>query len=170
MRTLLRYGPFVLVAVLVVAVVVAWARPTPELEADDAAAVAIGAISSLDLESVVDVEAGPILGPDDEWVVQLGVGEHTIEVRVPPTVGELSYVDDNIGPAAAPTQLFSDDQIAALDRYRDDEVADDRTRQNAVGSAGAVAVLVVIGLLAWRSRRADTDAPAPATTTEGTAP
>lgn len=157
---MVRTVSWVLLFAALGAAAASWFTPTPDLEAQDASDLALGALGQADVDvervappvrMVHQTEAGDTV---DAWRVRADVrvdGEtEEIELRVQQSAGQLVYVDDRIGANDA-ERLLDDDQFAVLGRYRDDSLADRWVLRNGLA---AVAALIIAGtgyVLATRS-------------------
>lgn len=156
---------WIAVFVSVGAAVVSWFTPRPDLDADDAAATALGALDEVDVEGTVEepVERSQHATADgdelDVWVVFVEVGDETVETRVLVDAGQLVYVDDRIG-ADRQERLLSDDDFDAVADFRNDATLGDWVAAN-VGAMVAAALVAVSGYVI--AKRSDRLWPAPRT-------
>jgi hypothetical protein len=153
-----RILAWMLVFVAPAAAVASWFTPRPDLDEDDAAETALGALAEVGIDdarvdeverSVHEPEDGE---PVDVWVVVAEVGGEEIELRVQESVGQLVYVDDRIGPDDT-ERLLTDGEFERMGDYRNDATLGRWARRNAVASATAVLIAVVSYVLARRSHR-----------------
>lgn len=137
-----------------------WFTPTPELEADDAGALVIDALTEADVD-VARVSASRKIVHEteerdliDAWRVRANVrvdGElEQIELRVQQSAGQLVYVDDRIGEDDT-ERLLTEDQFASLGRHRDDTLADRWVLRNALAAVAALFIAGTCYVLATRS-------------------
>jgi len=162
MRRFVRPVAWVLLFAALGAAAAAWFTPTPDLDADDAAELAIDALAEADVEAELAERPrrGRHVTQDDEevdvWIVALDVPvrrrTEEIELRVQRSAGRLVYVDDRIGADDA-DRLLDDDQFEALGQHRDDSVADRWALRNGLGGLSAVITAGACYLLATRSDR-----------------
>jgi hypothetical protein len=160
MRRVVRTGAWVLLFAALGAAAAAWFTPTPDLDADDAADLAIEALAAADVDAEVagpprrgehrtrEGEAVPV------WVVvartEVAGEPEDVELRVQRSAGRLVYVDDRIGPDDA-ERLLSDEQFAQLGRHRDDSLSDRWVVRNILGALSAALVAGTCFVLATRS-------------------
>lgn len=137
-----------------------WFTPTPDLEAGDAGALVIDALTEADVDVarvsgsrkiVHETEAGELI---DAWRVRANVrvdGElEQIELRVQQSAGQLVYVDDRIGEDDT-ERLLTEDQFASLGSHRDDTLADRWVLRNALAAVTALFIAGTCYILATRS-------------------
>lgn len=146
---------WLLAVVAVVAATAAWLDDRPDLTADDATEVALGALAEVDVDGRAERAPTPIEHqPDDgdpieSWSVLVEVptdaGDDQIELRVQRSAGQLVYVDDNVGPDDT-QRLLTDDEFDQIGDYRDNAVFNDWVVRNGVGT-GAAAAIAVLGVL-----------------------
>lgn len=153
-----RIVAWMLVFVAPAAAVASWFTPRPDLDEDDAAETALGALSDVGFDdaavdeverSVHEPEDG---APVDVWVVHAEVDGERIELRVQQSVGQLVYVDDRIGPDDT-ERLLTDDEFERMGDYRNDATLGRWALRNGLASANAVLIAVVAYVLAKRSQR-----------------
>lgn len=161
-RRIVRTGAWVLLFAALGAAAASWFTPTPDLDADDAAALARDALA----EAEVDVdrigtrrraehrtEEGDAV---DVWIVealtQVDGERERLELRVQRSAGRFVYVDDRIGPDDA-ERLLTDRQFEALGAHRDDSLADRWALRNGLGVLGAFVIAGVSYVIATRSER-----------------
>ena len=146
---------FVVAVVAVVAATAAWLDDRPDLTADDATEVALGALAEVDVDGRAERAPTPIEHqPDDgdpieSWSVLVEVptdaGDDQIELRVQRSAGQLVYVDDNVGPDDT-QRLLTDDEFDQIGDYRDNAVFNDWVVRNGVGAgSGRIGVLQPLG-------------------------
>jgi hypothetical protein len=159
-RTVVRTVSWVVLFAALGAAGASWFTPTPELEADDASALVIDALTEAGIDVgrvsaarqiVHETEAGELI---DAWRVRANVrvdgGLEQIELRVQQSAGQLVYVDDRIGEDDS-ERLLTDDQFDSLGRHRDDTLADRWVLRNVLAAVAAVAVAGTCYVLATRS-------------------
>jgi len=161
-RRIVRLGAWVLLFAALGAAAAAWFTPTPELDADDAAQLALDALAEADVEGEVTgaPERADHRTEDDErvgvWIVEVVTrvdGEREpIELRVQRSAGRLVYVDDRVGEDDA-ERLLSDEQFEALGAHRDDSLADRWVRRNALAVVSALLIAGTCFVLATRAER-----------------
>lgn len=157
-RVVVRTVSWMLAFFALAAAATSWLTPQPDLDADDAVDVALGALAEVGIDGAVagDVELishTPEEGdPVEAWSVPIGVDDDEVELRVQESAGALVFVDDRIGSDDA-GRLLDDEQYARLERYRDDSVLDAWVLRNAGGTASAVVIAAVSLLIARRSGR-----------------
>lgn len=138
------------------ALIAAWISPGGELDADDAAEIAVASLDSVGFDGTVvgDPELGAHEPPDgdpvDAWSVMVEVDGEEIELRVQSDLGAVIYVDDRIGEGGT-GRLLSDEDFVALGGFRDHRLRDQRNQQNLAGTLGAAAVAAVGLTLSLRS-------------------
>lgn len=157
-----RTVSWVLAVAVVGAAAVSWFLPPPELDADDAVAVAEESLAAAGYDA--EVRERPTAGVHesadgdvvDVWVVLAEVDvdgtSETIELRVQRSAGRLVYIDDRIGPDDT-GRLLDDREFQVVGRYEDESNADRWILENGLGSAGAAVIVATCVVLA---RRADT--------------
>lgn len=160
MRDLVRTVSWVLLFAALGAAAASWFTPTPELEADDAAELALDALTQAGVEAeLVDAPARGVHQTGDgtsvdAWIVKVaadaGGTTEQIELRVQESAGKLVYVDDRVG-ADGTDQLLTDEQFDALGEHRDDALADRWTLRNVLAAVTAVVIAGVCFVLATRS-------------------
>lgn len=164
MRRAITRASWAVVALVVGAAMVRWLSDRPDLEPADARTVAVDALAAIDREGTVSrevvltehtLESGETV---EAWVVFVDVDGDEIELRVQTTVGQLVWVDDNIGDGK---RLLTDEEFDALDEYRDEEIHDRWVATNVAGSVGAGAIALVGYGLATRSAGLLPGAPPP---------
>lgn len=163
---------WVLVFATIGAVAAAWFTPRPDLDADDAALVAVEALDSVGVDGRVTetVERGehePAEGePIDVWLVPVRVGTNDIELRVRDDIGRLVYVDDRIGPDRT-KRLLTDEQFEGLEAHTSDPAGSDWVRRNGFGTLAGLIVAPTAFAIAKRSDPLwPTSAPADGPTSE----
>lgn len=138
------------------AAVASWTTTRGELDADDAAEIAVDALGSVGHPATLagaperDEHRPPGEDPVEVWVVSVDVGDDEIEMRVQTTVGAVVFVDDRIGEDDL-ERLLTDDEFTELGAYRDRRLRDRRLRTNLAGSLAAAAVAAVGVPLSFRS-------------------
>lgn len=156
MRVVVRTVSWVLVFVAIGAAVASWFTPKGELDATDAAEVAVDALASVGFEGTVDevpergVHRSDRRDPADVWVVFVTVDDEPIEAQVLTTRGQLVYVDDRIGEDDT-GRLLTDDQFVEIGAYRDTRLLDAWVMRNAAGTVAALVLGAVGFVLARRS-------------------
>lgn len=159
MRVAVRTVSLALLLVALGAAGASWFTPRPELEAADAAEVAIEALAAAGFDGEVAEE--PTLGVHDSesgdtfdaWTVFVDVPvdgtAERVELRVRQSAGQLVYVDDRIGPDGS-ERLLTEQQFQAIGRYEDDSLTNRWMLRNGVGSVSAGAIAVTCFALARR--------------------
>jgi hypothetical protein len=159
-RTVVRTVSWALLFAVLGAAGASWFTPTPELDADDAAELALDALAAAEVD--VDRARQPVRmvhetadgDTVDAWRVLVDVrvaGEaEQIELRVQESAGQLVYVDDLVGPDGS-QRLLSDAQFEALREHRDDALADRWVLRNGLAAVAALATAAISYLLATRS-------------------
>lgn len=157
-QAVVRVMSWVLLFGAVGAAAAAWFTPQPLLEADDAAAVAVGALDDLGFDGTVG-EPPELIShtPDDgdavaAWMVLVDVADDTVELRVQESAGQLVYVDDRIGTDDA-DRLLTDDEFERIGDYRDDSVFRDWVERNIAATIAAALIAVSGFVIAKRSAR-----------------
>lgn len=146
-----------LIFIAVGAAATAWLTPRPEIDEDDAAEVALGALDEASVDATLAkavVESEYVPDNDDPlevWVVTVSVGEEMVELQVDQQSGQLVYVDDNIGPNDS-ERLLTDEQFEVVAKYRSTELRD-WIRRNAFGSAAATLIAILGFIVSKRSDR-----------------
>lgn len=132
-----------------------WFTTRGELDAADAAEIAVDALASVGADGLVadEPERGVHVPegeePVDVWIVFVDVDGELIETRVQTTVGKVVYLDDIIGEDDS-GRLLTDDEFVQLGNFRDTRLRDARIRTNLAGSVAAAAVTAVGLTLAMR--------------------
>ena len=136
----------------------AWFSPHPDLDADDAASVAVDAYAAAGFDATVDDTpelSGHVTSDGDAidvWVVQAVIDGEQIESRVLTDGGQLVYVDDRIG-ADDTGRLLTDDQFLTIDDFRSDPTHGQWVARNLAALLAAVAVAGVCFVIAKRTDR-----------------
>lgn len=160
MRVVVRAVSWVLAVAVVAVVAVAWFRPAPELDAEQASDVAVDALAAAghDARVVEPPVAGTHEREDgdtvDAWFVSAEVDvegtTETIELRVQESAGRLVFIDDRIGPDDT-GRLLTDEEFQRVGRYEDETTTRRWVLENGLGSAGAALIVVTCLVLARRT-------------------
>jgi hypothetical protein len=159
-RSVVRTVSWVLLFAALGAAGASWFTPTPQLDADDASDLALGALEGADVDvervrppvpMVHETREGDLV---DAWRVLVDVQAQDaieeVELRVQETAGQLVYVDDLIG-ADGTERLLSDEQFEVMRQHRDDTLADRWVLRNAMAAVAAIGIAATAYILATRS-------------------
>jgi hypothetical protein len=162
MGRVVRPAAWVLLFAAIGAAAASWFTPTPDVDAGDAAELAVDALAD------AGVRARPSARPQaaehatdsgekvEVWIVPLETRvegrTEKIELRVQRSAGRLVYVDDRIGEADA-DRLLTDRQFAVLADHRDDTLANRWTVRNGLGGVSAAVIAGACYVLATRSEQ-----------------
>lgn len=130
----------------------------PELEADDAAEVALDALAEVGHEGrlITTPEPGEHQHEEGEvvdvWTVRIEVEGGEVQLRVQQSRGQLVYVDDRIGPDNA-DRLLTDEEFERIGGYRDNSVVDQQLRVNIAATLAALVIAALGYVIARRSGR-----------------